>query len=146
MFGFIKFNGSGANYGTALASGIDPTDIRNMENSAKGLVKMGNRLKPKASPNQVLKMATIAQQQEDNNDLLAQESQQQVRVMKAGIQRLKIAQQHRKAVMGVEEDWQDTQSQLTRDLLKHRMALGMTQAESVGTQRAYSNSSPLDRL
>lgn len=145
MFGLIKFNSSGANYGTALASGIDPTNIKSMESSAKGLVKMGTKLKPKASPNQVLKMATIAQQQEDNNDLLAQESQQQLRVMKAGVQRLKIAQQHRKGVMGVEEDWQDTQSVMTRDLLKHRMAIGMTQAESVGTQRAYNNS-PLDRL
>ena len=135
--GFIKFNQSGAVYGAGLASGVDPTNISHIEKSSKGTMKTNNKLKLVNSPDAILKRATINQQLTDQNDLMKQASEVQIKGMRAAVERLRIGRQHRKAAMGIETDFQREMQGLTEDLLAFRMATGLIQAESVGTQKAY---------
>jgi hypothetical protein len=138
--GFITFNQSGTVYGAALASGVDPTNMAHIEKSAKGTIKTNSKLKLVNSPDTILKNATINRQLEVQNDLMKQASDVQIKGMRAAVERLRIGRQHRKAAMGIETDFQKEMAGVTEDLLAFRMATGMIQAESVGTQKAYKSS------
>lgn len=142
---FVGFNNSGARFGSELESGVDPTSFSAMENSAKRLVKAGSILKPKVNPNRVLKTAQFASRMESQNDLLKQHSEQLLKLANAGVERLSIGANHASGMMNVEKRYQQVMSGHTDKVLQFRMATGLIQAESRGTQQAYSTSA-LDAL
>lgn len=142
----IKFNSSGVSYGSALASGLDPTDISAVEARTKKVMQRSGKMPMKASGQSVINAAKRASFMETQNELINQQIQHQERELNAGLANRDAAIKFAGTRMKAELKYQQQGQHLQELILQHRLATGVVQAESVGTQQGYTKQSRFANL
>lgn len=142
----VPFNSSGISHGQGLASGLNPDDIRAVEARTKKVMQRAGRMPMKASAQSVMNAAKLAKFMETQNDLINQQISHQERQIKASLDNRSAAIKFASTKMRAEQTWQQQGQQLQEMQLQYRLATGVIQSESVGTQQAYAKQSAIDSL
>ena len=142
----IKFNSGGITHGAGLASGLNPEDIRQVEARTKKVMQRAGKMPLKASAQGVMNSAKLAAFMENQNDLINQQIGHQERQITAALNNRDAAIKFAGTKMKAEQRWQQQGAQLQEMMLQHRLATGVIQSESVGTQQAYAKQSAFDAL
>jgi hypothetical protein len=142
----IKFNSGGIAHGAGLASGLDPTDIRQVEARAKKTLQRAGKIPLKGSAQNVMNAAKLATFMEKQNTLIKQELQHKGRQINAALNNRDAAIDFAAVRMKGEQRWQEQGARLQELILDHRLATGVTQSESMGAQQAYKAQSAFDLL
>lgn len=142
----IRFSSGGISHGQGLVSGLNPDDIRAVEARTKKVMQRAGKMPQKSSAQSVMNAAKLASFMENQNDLINQQLSHQDRQIKASLANRDAAIKFAGSKMKAEQTWQEQGARLQEMQLQHRLATGVIQSESVGTQQAYSRQSALDSL
>lgn len=142
----IKFNSGGIAHGSGLASGLDPTDIKQIDARTKKTMQRAGKIPLKGSAQNVMNAAKLAAFMENQNSLIKQELQHKGRQINAALANRDAAIDFAAVRMKGEQRWQEQGARLQELILQHRLATGVTQSESMGTQQAYKAQSAFDAL
>lgn len=142
----IKFTGNGISHGTGLASGLNPEDISAVTNRTKKVMQRAGKMPMKATAQQIINTAKVASFMETQNNLINQQISQQERQLNAALANRDAAIKFAATRMKAEQRYQQQGATLQDLMLQHRLATGVIQAESVGTQQAYTRQSAIDSL
>lgn len=136
----IKYSTSGIASGMQLASGMAVDDIEQLNKRAKKLMATAGKIPVNASPEDILKTAQLAKFMKDQKDLITQQLEKQGEQLDAIVATRDAAIRFTAKKMNAEQKFQEQGATLQELQLKHRLATGITQSESIGTQMAYSAS------
>jgi hypothetical protein len=142
----IRFNSGGISHGQGLASGLNPEDIRQVEARTKKVMQRAGKIPMKSSAQAVMNAAKLASFMENQNELINQQIDHQSRQISAALNNREAAIKFAGTKMKAEQTWQQQGAKLQEMMLQHRLATGVIQSESVGTQQAYAKQSVFDSL
>lgn len=142
----IRFNSGGISHGQGLTSGLNPEDIRAVEARTKKIMQRAGKIPMKSSAQSVMNAAKLASFMETQNNLIGQQLSHQERQIKAALANRDAAIKFAGTKMKAEQAYQEQGLRLQELMLQHRLATGVIQSESVGTQQAYAKQSHFDAL
>lgn len=136
----IKYRNSGISHGGALATGIDPENVTQVQQRAKGIIRKSGQMPVKSSAQNVMNQAGSAQFLEDQADLIGEEVSHRSRQIRAAVKLYGTATKFAGERMRAEEAYQQIGQAHHKQVMGHRLKTGVIQSESEGTHNAYSHS------
>lgn len=136
----IRYSNSKVSRGGALATGVDPENVTQVQQRAKGIIRKSGKMPVKSSAQKVMNQAGSAQFLEDQADLIVEEANHKTRQIKAAIKLYGAATKFAGERMKAEEAYQKIGQAHHKQVMGHRLKTGVIQSESEGTHNAYSRS------